>query len=46
MVNDAYNSAFLQKSAPSTKAANLAAPLLGGGAGNKINDVTIIGSRT
>ncbi|MDQ6822021.1 MAG: MMPL family transporter, partial [Actinomycetota bacterium] len=44
-IND-NNSAFLQKSAPSTKAANLAAPLLGGGAGSKINDVTIIGSRS
>ena len=44
-IND-NNSAFLQKTAPSTKAANLAAPLLGGGAGSKINDVTIIGSRS
>jgi RND superfamily putative drug exporter len=43
-VND-NNSAFLRKSAPSTKAANLAAPLLGGGAAGKISEITIIASR-
>ncbi|HWE33009.1 MAG TPA: MMPL family transporter [Solirubrobacteraceae bacterium] len=42
-VND-NNSAFLRSSAPSSKAANLAAPLLGGGAG-KIAEVTIVASR-
>jgi len=40
-VND-NNSAFLQSSAPSTKAANLAAPLLGGGAAGKISEITIV----
>src|SRR5581483_11254685 len=42
-VND-NNSAFLRSSAPSSKAANLAAPLLGGGAG-KIAAVTVVASR-
>jgi RND superfamily putative drug exporter len=43
-VND-NNSAFLRQSAPSTKAANLAAPLLGGGASGKIAPITIIATR-
>jgi putative drug exporter of the RND superfamily len=43
-VND-NNSAFLQSSAPSTKAANLATPLLGGGASGRISEITIIASR-
>ena len=38
------NSAFLRASAPSTKAANLAAPLLGGGAG-KTTTVQVVASR-
>jgi len=38
------NSAFLNSSAPSAKAANLAAPLLGGGAKSNIAEITIIGS--
>ena len=41
-VND-NNSAFLRASAPSTKAANLAAPLLGGGAAGRVSEITIIG---
>ncbi|MFZ0040123.1 MAG: MMPL family transporter [Solirubrobacteraceae bacterium] len=44
-VND-NNSAFLNKSAPSTKAANLAAPLLGSGAAGRVSQVTIIGTRS
>jgi len=40
-VND-NNSAFLRSSAPSTKAANLATPLLGGGASGKVSSITII----
>ncbi|MGO9822762.1 MAG: MMPL family transporter [Solirubrobacteraceae bacterium] len=44
-VND-NNSAFLRASAPSTKAANLAAPLLGGGAAGRVSEITIIGSRS
>jgi RND superfamily putative drug exporter len=44
-VND-NNSAFLSASAPSTKAANLAAPLLGGGAAGRVSEITIIGSRS
>jgi RND superfamily putative drug exporter len=44
-IND-NNSAFLQQSAPSTKAANLAAPLLGGGVAGKISQVTVIASRS
>ena len=44
-VND-DNSAFLQSSAPSTKAANLAAPLLGDGASGRISEVTIIATRS
>ncbi|HTU86855.1 MAG TPA: MMPL family transporter [Solirubrobacteraceae bacterium] len=44
-VND-NNSAFLQASAPSTKAANLAAPLLGGGASGRVSEITIIASRS
>ncbi|MGH2857070.1 MAG: MMPL family transporter, partial [Solirubrobacteraceae bacterium] len=44
-VND-NNNAFLSPSAPSAKAANLAAPLLGGGASGRISDVTIVASRT
>ncbi len=43
-VND-NNSAFLRSSAPSTKAANLATPLLGGGASGKIASITIIAVR-
>ena len=43
-IND-NNSAFLRQSAPSTKAANLAAPLLGGGASGKIAPITIIATR-
>jgi putative drug exporter of the RND superfamily len=42
---DDNNSAFLAKSAPSTKAANLATPLLGGGANGRVSEVTIIASR-
>ena len=38
------NSAFLRASAPSTKAANLAAPLLGGGAG-KTSQIIVVASR-
>jgi putative drug exporter of the RND superfamily len=38
------NSAFLRSSAPSTKAANLAAPLLGGGAG-KTSQIIVVASR-
>jgi len=38
------NSAFLRDSAPSTKAANLAAPLLGGGAG-KTSQIIVVASR-
>jgi len=44
-VND-NNSAFLQSSAPSTKAANLVAPLLGGGASGRISEITIVASRS
>ena len=44
-VND-NNSAFLRASAPSTKAANLAAPLLGGGASGRVSEITIIASRS
>src|ERR1700727_2905716 len=44
-VND-NNSAFLRSSAPSTKAANLAAPLLGGGASGKVAPITIVATRT
>jgi RND superfamily putative drug exporter len=40
-VND-NNSAFLNKSAPSSKAADLAAPLLGGGASSNVADITIV----
>jgi putative drug exporter of the RND superfamily len=43
-VND-NNSAFLRSTAPSTKAANLAAPLLGGGAAGRVSEITIIASR-
>jgi RND superfamily putative drug exporter len=43
-VND-NNSAFLRASAPSTKAANLATPLLGGGASGKVASITIIAVR-
>ena len=39
------NSAFLPSSAPSAKAANLATPVLGGGANGRISDVTIVASR-
>ena len=38
------NSAFLPSSAPSAKAATLAAPVLGGGANGRIGDITIIAS--
>jgi putative drug exporter of the RND superfamily len=38
------NSAFLRASAPSTEAANLAAPLLGGGAG-KTSSIIVVASR-
>jgi len=44
-IND-NNSAFLPANAPSTKAANLAAPLVGSGVGGRINDVLIIANRT
>jgi RND superfamily putative drug exporter len=44
-IND-NNSAFLPASAPSTKAANLAAPLLGSGAAGKISEITIVASRS
>lgn len=44
-VND-NNSAFLRQSAPSTKAANLATPLLGSGASGKISEITVIASRS
>ena len=40
------NSAFLAKTAPSTKAANLAAPLLGAGAAGRLSAITIIASRS
>jgi putative drug exporter of the RND superfamily len=40
------NSAFLPSSAPSSKAANLAAPVLGGGANGRISDITVVGSRS
>jgi putative drug exporter of the RND superfamily len=40
------NSAFLRSSAPSVKAANLAAPVLGGTASGRIAEVTIIASRS
>jgi putative drug exporter of the RND superfamily len=43
-VND-NNSAFLPANAPSTKAANLASPLLGGGAAGRVSEITIIASR-
>ena len=43
-VND-NNGAFLQSSAPSVKAANLAEPLLGAGASGRISEITIIASR-
>jgi putative drug exporter of the RND superfamily len=43
-VND-NNSAFLSSTAASTKAANLAAPLLGGGAAGRLGAITIIASR-
>jgi putative drug exporter of the RND superfamily len=42
---DDNNSAFLAKSAPSTKAADLATPLLGGGASGRVSEVTIIAAR-
>src|SRR5579875_2359146 len=42
-VND-DNSAFLSSSAPSARAANLAAPLLGGGVSSNIAQITIVGS--
>ncbi|HZE05834.1 MAG TPA: MMPL family transporter, partial [Solirubrobacteraceae bacterium] len=38
------NSAFLSSSAPSAKAANLAAPLLGGGVNSNISEIEIVGS--
>ncbi len=41
-VND-NNSAFLNASAPSAKAANLAAPLLGGGVKSNISEIQIVG---
>ena len=44
-VND-NNSAFLNKSEPSVKAANLAAPLLGAGANGRISRVTVVAYRT
>jgi RND superfamily putative drug exporter len=40
------NSAFLRSSAPSVKAANLAAPVLGGTASGRIAEITIIASRS
>ncbi|HTX44928.1 MAG TPA: MMPL family transporter [Solirubrobacteraceae bacterium] len=43
-VND-NNSAFLRQSAPSTRAANLATPLLGGGASGNVSSITIIAVR-
>lgn len=42
-VND-NNSAFLSSGAPSQKAANLATPVLGGGANGRVSDVTIVAS--
>jgi RND superfamily putative drug exporter len=39
------NSAFLPSNAPSEKAANLATPVLGGGANGRISDITIVASR-
>ena len=43
-VND-NNSAFLSSTAPSTKAAKLATPLIGGGAGGRVSEVSIIAAR-
>jgi RND superfamily putative drug exporter len=43
-VND-DNSAFLPASAPSSRAADLASPLLGGGASGKVGDVTVVAVR-
>jgi len=43
-VND-NNSAFLSQTAPSTKAANLAKPLLGGGASGRVTSITIVAVR-
>lgn len=40
------NSAFLAASSPSQRAANLATPVLGGGANGRISDVTIVASRS
>ncbi|MGH2888995.1 MAG: hypothetical protein ACRDNJ_05135, partial [Solirubrobacteraceae bacterium] len=42
-VND-NNSAFLSSTAPSAKAANLAAPLFGGGVNSNIAEIQIVGS--
>jgi RND superfamily putative drug exporter len=39
---DNNNSAFLSKSAPSTKAANLATPLLGAGAAGDVTEITLL----
>ncbi|HET9719353.1 MAG TPA: MMPL family transporter, partial [Solirubrobacteraceae bacterium] len=43
-IND-NNSAFLPSNAPSSRAADLAAPILGAGAGGRVANITIIGSR-
>jgi len=43
-VND-NNSAFLSQTAPSTKAANLATPLLGGGASGRVSSIPIVAVR-
>lgn len=43
-IND-DNSAFLPKSAPSSRAANLAAPLLGPAASGRVSDITLIAVR-
>jgi putative drug exporter of the RND superfamily len=40
------NSAFLKSSEPSVRAANLAAPLIGGGVGTKLFNIQIVGSTT
>ncbi len=40
------NSAFLPSSAPSSKAAQLAAPVIGGGANGRINGITIVAARS
>ena len=44
-VND-NNSAFLAKTAPSTVAANLGAPLFGGGAGSRVGQIDVVAVRS